>query len=211
MKYLHILIGTSLLIYTILNILKFGIGEILVCSTFFPTLIIAWFAFKKDLTGMMLAGMLIGIAIEYLTEIYWVYSMKVYIWRDVSLFVIMGWGYNFTFYILLSGVLSRLLFKSKNAFAADPKFIPMDMICGPVWFLSNELWGMKGLHLWNYSKYAGWTHTIPWLFNFPSEAIIGALFLCMVMPSFVRYWAHALSASGTIDHTMSAKRPAGAA
>lgn len=210
MKLFHLMVGIALLAYSVFNLPKFGIGEILVCSTFFPTLIITWFVFKKDVTGMLLAGMLIGLCIEFITEAYWNYSLIVYLYKDISLFVIMGWGYSFTLYLLLSGWLFRFIVRSKNVYAHDLRLLLMDIFIGPIWFLSNELLGMKGLHLWTYSECAGWTHPIPWLWGYPLEGVIGAIFLSTVMPSFVRYWAQPLSVSGLIDHRAPAPFPKGA-
>jgi hypothetical protein len=199
MRYIHSVLGILLVLYSFINMTDFGLGEWMVCATFFPIPIIAWYCFKKDLTGMLFSGMLLGVTIEYITEIYWDYSLHVYLWRDISLFVIMGWGYNFTFYILLSGFFIRKVTKIKDDLRPDPKLILFDMFLGPVWFLSNEFLGMKVLHLWTYSKATGWTNNVSWLWNYPMEGILGAFFLCITLPSFVRFGANAFSATGKID------------
>jgi len=51
---LHCTVAGFFLIYTLLNITNLGVGEISSISVSVAMLLIAWFAFKKNLSGMFL-------------------------------------------------------------------------------------------------------------------------------------------------------------
>ena len=187
MKYLHTVAGAAIIVYAAINCTKLGIGELLSFFQFWGIIIIAATVFKKDLTGMFFASMIFGAAFEWVTEAYWDYSLKVYLWRDISLFVIIGWGYSITIFVLLSNWIFGSLTRQKGTIKIDWRIIPCDMVVGTIWFVANEFLGMKILHLWAYSKASRWTHMVPGL-DYPIEGIIGTALFSVIMSAFVRFW-----------------------
>jgi hypothetical protein len=197
MKKLYIGIALCIGLYSIVNIPRFQTGEILSTITFIATLCVAWFLFKKDLTGMVAASMILGAAIEFLTAAYWDYHLSVYLFRKISLFVIMGWGYSITFFILISNTVFKKVTGRETVPAFDPRILLIDMVVGPVWFIANELIAMKILHLWEYSECSGW-HIDILGFGYPLEALIAVVLFSLVFPTFVRHWGKRFTLS--VEH-----------
>jgi hypothetical protein len=181
-----IVLALFLIFYFLWNIQKIGFGEWLASAIFILTITISFFI-GKDLTGMIFCGIIIGVFVEFLTEMYWDYSMKVYIYKDISLFVIMGWGYQFAFFVLLSNWLFKKVFRTNGDDAFKKRLLLFDTVFAPIFFIPHELIAMKWWHLWKYSDAAGWTHLVP-LINFPLEAILGSMLLGLLFPTFVRHW-----------------------
>ncbi len=197
MKTVHVLIALFYLVYTAFNISQAGTGEWLSLGVSVSGLLIAKLIFKKDLTGMFLAGMLMGLTIEYITETYWQYSFKLFIWPgnpiwgDISFFVILGWGYSFSMFVLFS----NWLFKKMTGLpVTNPLVMVFDAILAPLWFIPYEILGMQVLHLWKYTTCSKWTTLIP-ILNYPVEGVIGAMLFGLVLPSFVRLWGNKLRAT----------------
>ena len=197
MKIVHVLIGLFYIVYSGIHVTQLGIGEWLTLIIAIGGLLIAWFIFKKDLTGMYLAGMLMGLTIEYITEAYWKYSLKVFIWPnspiwgDISFYVFLAWGYSFSMFVLFSNWLFK---KMTRLPVTDARTIVFDMILSPLWFVPYEFFGMQILHLWGYTCCSGWTTIIPVL-NYPLEGVIGAMLFGLVLPSFVRHLGDELRAT----------------
>ena len=191
MKYLHWTIAFFYILYTSVHLSRLGIGEWASLLIFSCALLIARLVFKKNLTGMFLAGMILGAAVEFITEVYWDYHLNVYIWKDISLFVILGWGYSFSFFVLISNFVNRMMNSSKIIPPSNIRILLCDAALAPIWFIPNELIAMKVLHLWDYSAVSGFTQLIPWI-NYPLEAVIGSVALGMVMPTFIRHWEYEL-------------------
>ncbi|MBD3343615.1 MAG: hypothetical protein GF401_00980 [Chitinivibrionales bacterium] len=182
-----ILFFTVLGIYVLANVSLMGFGEWLATGTFIATWLLFKFVIHKDITGDLITGMIVGATVEYLTEAYWDYSMKVYIYKDISVFVIMGWGYSFTYFLYFSRILYKKLFNKNMVKLFDKRIILCDALVGPLWFIANEYVGMNIFHLWTYSSIAGWTHIIP-VIHYPLEGVIGSIFFSITFPTFVRYW-----------------------
>jgi hypothetical protein len=204
MKLIHVFIGLFYVIYPIIHVRAFhipgiqtfmGKGEWLSLVASFGGLLIAWLVFKKDLTGIYLAGMLMGLTVEYITAAYWTYHLNVYIWPGhhiwdrISFFIILGWGFSFSMFVLFS---NWIFTSTTHLPLTHPFIIIYDAILAPFWFIPYELLGMQKLHLWEYNvEISQWKTIIPFI-KYPLEGVIGALFFGMVLPSFVRYWGNAL-------------------
>jgi hypothetical protein len=190
MRYIHLAVAGLYAVYTIVHITQLGIGEWLTIAVAIGGLCITWMVFKKDITGMFLAGMLMGLMVEYITEAYWQYSFKVPIWRgahiwgDISLYVVLGWGYSFSMFVLFSDWAFK---KIMHVPALDKRILLFDAVLAPLWFIPYELLGMQGLHLWQYTSCSEWITIIP-ILNYPLEGVIGAALFGLVLPSFVRHW-----------------------
>jgi hypothetical protein len=194
MKYLHAILGLFYIIYAAINFSHLGIGEWLTIAVSLGGLLYARFVCKRDLTGMYLAGMLMGLMVEYITAAYWHYSLKVFvwpnarIWGDISLFVVLGWGYSFTMFVLFSNWLFR---KTTHLPLTSPWIILFDAVLAPFWFVPYELLGMHVLHLWEYTPCSGWNTIIP-VIDYPVEGVVGSILFGLVLPSFVRHWGEKL-------------------
>jgi hypothetical protein len=184
---LHCAVAGFYLVYTCLNITNLGVGEISSISVSVAMLLISWFVFKKNLTGMFLAGIMLGLSVEYLTEAYWEYYFNVFIYRDISLYVVMGWGYSFGIFILISNFIFAKLVGKKSPETFDKRIILCDAILGPLWFILHEFIGMNLLHLWKYTECSHWTHVIP-IIKYPIEGVVGAILFAAILPTFVRHW-----------------------
>lgn len=186
MKTVHIVIGLLIVVYIIANVTRLGIGEILSIVTCVTTLIVAAVIFKTDLSGMFLAGMLMGTTVEFITEAYWDYSFNIYIWRDIPFFVILGWGFSFSMFVKFSNFIFKIATGQKDTLI-DKRIIIFDAFLAPIWFIPYELLGMHALHLWKYSEVSNWNHILP-IIEFPLEGVVGAFLFGMVLPTFVRHW-----------------------
>jgi len=67
-------------------------GEIVAVLVVVLTYSILGLVLRKPVGRMMIGGMLLGLGIEFSTEPEWTYSLQCYVWRDVSPFVMIGWG-----------------------------------------------------------------------------------------------------------------------
>jgi hypothetical protein len=184
MKFLHIGIALFYLIYSIVNFPQLGFGEWLIIGVTCAGLLIGWLRFKKDLTGMFLAGVLMGLMVEYITEAYWHYNFKVFawpgnpIWGDISLYVVLGWGYSFSMFVLFT----NWVYTKAGVPLTKARTLFFDALLAPIWFIPYELLGMQVLHLWSYTPCSAWKSIIPGI-NYPIEGVIGSVLFGLVLPS----------------------------
>ena len=209
MKIVHVMLGLFYLVYTFFHIRQLGIGEIMSVTTTVISLLAAWFVFKKDLTGMFLSGIILGTAVEYLTEAYWDYTklmdangFNVFIYGDISLYVIMGWGFSFSVVILLSNWVFKSITRNNAELVVDARIIICDAVLGPVWFIMIEYLGMQVLHLWRYTECSNWTHIVP-VIQYPFEGVIGAVLFAAILPTFVRHWEKKFRFTGSVETIIS--------
>lgn len=207
MKYAHLAVALFYVVFTIVNIGSLGIGEWVAVAEAILFFVVTRGIMKKDYTGYYLAGMLVGLTVEYLTEAYWEYSLNVFfatttpIWNDISPYVVLGWGFSFTLFVAVSGWLFprvRALFGAAGvpgsaSAVMDPWHLLFDAALGIPYFVVYEIFGMKVLGLWRYLPVSKWTTMVPVL-DYPLEALIGAALFAMVLPAFVRSWGTRLRA-----------------
>lgn len=208
MKYLHLAIALYYVVLTLANYGSLGIGEwvsIVQTPAFF---FVTWFMMKRNYTGYYLAGVMMGLVVEYITEAYWEYSLNVFfakdtpVWNDISPYVVLGWGFSFTLFVLISDNLYpmvRRLFGSKVGggrvgAGTDPWHLVFDAALGVPYFVAYELFGMNLLGLWRYLPVTNWTTIVP-VIKYPLEALVGAALFAMVLPTFVRHWGPHLKAT----------------
>lgn len=155
------------------------------------TLIVSWWSisrlWKKPFWATFFAGMLTGLCVEYMTEPEWTYTMQLYIWRDVSPFVIVGWGVNFTWVILLSEKVCKLFFGRQAGTRWDKRLFISDALVGVLYFLGVELIGLHVLKVWQYNAILGWNTLIP-VIQYPLEGVVAILLFSLTFPWMIRYW-----------------------
>jgi hypothetical protein len=153
----------------------------------------SWWVFKYKLKQpffkLMLPGVLLGLAIEFMTEPEWTYFVQIYIWRDVSPFVIVSWGLMFTWLITCSDFIYQKIFETNLSLLRKSiwKIRLTDLIVGIPLFVGNELLGLHVLKVWKYNPILHWDTVIP-MIDYPVEAFVIIVFFIIAMPSAVRFW-----------------------
>ncbi len=155
--------------------------------------VFSWWFFNRQLhlsfLKTWLPGFLLGAAVEIMTEPEWTYAMQFYIWRDVSPFVMMGWGIMFSWMLFLSDKLYGVLFKVSLTGRApqDPRFWLTDVLVGVPFFLGNELFGLHILKSWKYNAVLQWNTMLPGI-DYPLEGLVAIVFFSLGLPAAVRFW-----------------------
>jgi hypothetical protein len=221
MKIAHLILASLILLYTLFNVSHLSTGEWTTLTIIITTLLAARFIWKRDLTGYFFAAIIFGVVIEYITEAYWIYDarfvkdmypnfkgMKVFLFpnsifhdRDLSFFIIIGWGFHLTFLTLISNwVFRKVTGQTSDAIQFAPSILACDGLVGIVWLTLNEILGMK-LNLWFYDKdISKWVPSVPIPLlgiSLPWESILGAGLLALITPTFLRHWQPYLRFSRT--------------
>ena len=150
-----------------------------------------WLAFRHlhwpGFWRMWTAGLLLGAAVEFMTEPEWRYDLQVYVWRDVSPFVMAGWGVMFAWVVALSDGLYRRWFGDRpGAGGLDPRRKLTDLLVGVPLLLGNELLGLHVLQVWRYAGILEWNTMLP-VIGYPWEGVVALVFFLLAMPAAVRY------------------------
>jgi len=152
---------------------------------------VSWVAISrlwhKPFWSLVFAGMLTGLCVEYMTEPAWTYFMQFYIWRDISPFVVIGWGINLTWVVLLSEKLCSIFFGKHAGMRGDKRLFLTDVLIGVPYFLGSELIGLHVLKVWQYNENLRWNTILPVL-HYPLEGVVAILFFSLAFPWMVRYW-----------------------
>jgi len=143
------------------------------------------FVLHRSIGRMMIGGMLLGLAIEFSTEPEWTYSLKCYLWRDVSPFVIIGWGAHMTWVVLFSEWLFKKIFGTEPG--NDFRLVITDVLAGVPILTTGELLGLHVLKIWKYEACLQWNTIIPGI-QYPVEGIIAMVPFVMGVPSVLRFW-----------------------
>jgi hypothetical protein len=160
-------------------------GEIVAVLVVVLTYSIFGLVFRKPVGRMMIGGMLLGLGIEFSTEPEWTYSLQCYVWRDVSPFVIIGWGAHMTWVVLLSEWLFRKVFRSDPD--NDFRLLITDVLAGVPLLTTGELLGLHVFRIWKYETCLQWNTMIPGI-QYPVEGLICMVPFVLGMPSVVRFW-----------------------
>ncbi len=164
-------------------------GELLTLAA----LLISWLVFryrlKRNFWHMWIPGAILGLAVEFMTEPEWTYSLQCYLWRDISPFVIAGWGIVFTWLVTISDYCYRKMFGAPPGTRGprDPRLWLTDIIVGIPLFLGNELFGLHIIKIWQYNTVLRWDTMIP-LIDYPLEGLVAIICFSLAVPAAVRYW-----------------------
>lgn len=153
---------------------------------------VVWYLFKRlakrNVRGDILAGIIIGIFIEFATEPLWNYHFNFTIYKDVPLGVILGWGVMFTLVTFVSEKLYLGILKRDSIKPYDKRIFLFDLLSAILIALPIETLGVKsGVWDYNYSILNWNWGNIP-ILNMPYEALVGYCLLMLIAPTFVRYW-----------------------
>ena len=99
--------------------------------------------------GYLLGGLWFGIQNEFLFEGCWTYSdaLKPFVWRDVPLVVVMGWG---TIGMLSMSISDRVRRRFPSISRPDILLLAVDIACYLVYGVIAEL-SMSNLGYWTYN------------------------------------------------------------
>ena len=153
---------------------------------------IIWFLFKrfgkKDVSGSLIAGSVIGLFLEFATEPLWIYHFKFTFYKDIAPSIVMGWGVLFTLVVEFSEKLYRVVLQERRVRMDDTRLFVFDVIAACVIAFPMETMGLKS-GVWDYNyPVLNWSWgTVP-VFQMPYEALVGYMLLMLVAPSFVRRW-----------------------
>ncbi|OVE77927.1 hypothetical protein BVX98_01630 [bacterium F11] len=152
-----------------------------------------WYIFKRfakrNIIGEIIAGIMIGVFLEFSTEPLWDYHFIITVYKgNTPLSVILGWGVMFAMVTFVSEKLYCWFFKQKQILAHDKRIFITDVIGGMLVGLPIEMSGLK-LGVWNYRyEVLDWNWGFLPFFNMPYEALMAYALLMLVGPTFVRYW-----------------------
>jgi len=155
-------------------------------------IVVVWVAFKRfakrDVSGGLLAGSLIGLMNEFITEPFWLYHFKINIYKDIPLSVIPAWGVLLVMVTFLSEKAYKAVFKINRINPKNYRILLFDIIIGVLVGFPVETIGIKfGAWEYNYDLLQWNWGNIPVL-GMPTEALIGYALFMLVFPSFVRHW-----------------------
>ncbi|MFA6092251.1 MAG: hypothetical protein WCU88_01705 [Elusimicrobiota bacterium] len=144
--------------------------------------------FKRNIAGDILAGIMIGVFIEFSTEPLWLYHFKLTYYKDTPISVPLGWGVMFAQICFLSEKLYCFLLKKDRIIPGDKRIFIFDVLGGALLGFPFETIGHHA-GIWDYNyKVLGWDWgTVPF-FGMPYEALVGYMLLMLTAPSFVRQW-----------------------
>jgi len=158
---------------------------------FFVQVPLVWYLLKRfagcDVSGMMIAGIVLGSFNEFATEPLWDYHFCITVYKDVPLGVLLGWGVLFSLVTFISEKLYRFFLKRKIE-EGDKRVFIFDILAGILFAFPVETLSLK-LGIWDYNYgILNWNWGEVPLFNMPLEALFGYCLFMLVGPSFVRSW-----------------------
>lgn len=157
---------------------------------------IIWWLFKRfakrNVLGEMIAGTMIGAFNEFATEPLWDYHLRLNIYKDTPLILVLGWGVMFTLVTFVSEKLYCRLLKKDRIEPYDKRIFLFDVLAGAlVCFPIETACAKLGLWTYRWDRLAWDWGNIP-VINMPLEALFGYSLLMLVGPTFVRYWERPL-------------------
>jgi len=167
---------------------------------------VLWYLFKRyarrDVSGQMIAGTLIGAFLEFSTEPLWQYHFKITVYKhNTPLSVVTGWGVMFTLVVFLSEKLYCFCLKKDSIVPHDKRILLFDALGALLIGLPLETWGLKS-GVWNYrNDILRWDWGTMPLFRMPYEALFGYTLLMLIAPTFVRYWQGAFTPDSSLSQT----------
>lgn len=172
-----------------MNLIYLWRGELLTLIALILSAYIMIKKMKQPFWRIWLHGFILGMAVEVMTEPEWTYSLQLYLWRDVSPFVMAGWGIMFTWLITFSDKLYYKIHGEKINVSQNKSnwIIVYDVLIGVPLFLANELSGLYILKIWKYNDVLQWQTMIP-IINYPLEGLISLILFIAGVSAAVRFW-----------------------
>ncbi|MCM2268150.1 MAG: hypothetical protein NDI60_10310 [Elusimicrobiales bacterium] len=164
---------------------------------------LVWYLFRRyggrDVSGSMLAGLLIGVFNEFATEPLWDYHLRLTFYKDAPVAILLCWAVMFTAVVNISSWLYRRTLKLPAVDPGDKRILLFDVAAAVIIAFPMETFCLK-LGIWTYRlDKLNWDWgTIP-LLGMPWEALAGYCLFMLIGPSFVRAWQEQFSFMKTGD------------
>ena len=158
---------------------------------------LVWYLFKRyarrDVSGSILAGALIGVFLEFSTEPLWTYHFRFTIYKDIAPSIFLGWGVLFTLVLFVSETLYKAVLRTARVRTGDKRLFVFDVAAACVIAFPMETIGHKA-GVWDYNHgVLNWSWgTVPF-FEMPYEALAAYALLMLIAPTFIRRWRDAFS------------------
>ncbi|MCK5358203.1 MAG: hypothetical protein KAJ48_07390 [Elusimicrobiales bacterium] len=165
---------------------------IIVEICFFLQIPLTWYLFKKfakrNVLGQLMAGTMLGAFNEFATQPLWNYHLKINIYKDTPLCIVLGWGVMFTVVTFISEKLYCFFLKKEKIEDGDKRIFIFDVFAGSLFSFPMETILLK-LGVWDYRyDLLNWNWGEIPFFKMPLEALFGYGLFMLIGPSFVRYW-----------------------
>lgn len=159
---------------------------------FFAQLPLTWWFFRRfarrNVSGEMIAGSMIGLFNEFATEPLWDYHFRINFYKDAPVGIVLGWGVMFALVVFASEKLYCAFLRKDRIEPHDKRIFIFDMLAGALIAFPVETLCLK-IGAWDYHwELLRWDWGRVPFFNMPYEALAGYMLLMLVGPTFVRYW-----------------------
>ena len=152
------------------------------------TALLFWMFLKRNVTGALVAGTMMGAYIEFATEPLWDYHFHINIYKDIPPGIVLGYGVMFTLAIFVSEKLYCLIFRRNSIEPYDKRIFFTDALAAPLIGLPLEKIGMLA-GAWDYNyELLNWSGVVIPIFGMPLEALIGYTLLMLAALTSIRYW-----------------------
>ena len=158
---------------------------------------LVWYLFKRfarrDVSGSIIAGAMIGVFLEFATEPLWTYHFRLTIYKDIAPSIFLGWGVLFTLVLFVSEKLYRAVLHTRRVRVEDKRLFVFDVAAALLVAFPMETMGHKA-GVWTYNESVlNWDWgTVPFV-RMPAEALVAYALLMLIAPTFVRRWRGAFS------------------
>ncbi|HOI43003.1 MAG TPA: hypothetical protein PK523_08665 [Elusimicrobiales bacterium] len=159
---------------------------------FFVQIPLVWWAFRRfarrNVTGEMIAGTIIGVFNEFATQPLWDYHFRFNIYKDTPLAVVLGWGVMFTLIVFVSEKLYLAALRKAVIEPKDKRIFIFDVLAASLIGFPLETAASKlGVWSYNYEVLAWDWGRVPF-FDMPWEVLTGYCLFMLIAPTFVRFW-----------------------
>jgi len=143
---------------------------------------------KRNITGDILAGAIVGLFLEFSTKPVNIYHFHITIYKDLPLIIPFDWGMMFAVTVYLSEKAYRFVLREPCIKPKDKRIFLFDVIIGTLVGFPLETAG-AWLGAWEYNLgKIHWTLGNVPIFHMPWETVIAYALIMLVGPTFVRYW-----------------------
>ncbi|MCB4757027.1 MAG: hypothetical protein LHV69_08405 [Elusimicrobia bacterium] len=153
---------------------------------------LVWYLFKhyakRNVLGDIIAGTIVGVLIEFITEPLWNYHFVITYFKDTPVTLPTSWGITFAIITYFSERLYCKFLEKDEVRLYDKRILVFDLVVGIPLGLLCEIIGLKsGIWEYNYGLLKWNWGEIPFV-HMPYEALVGYALLMLSVPTFVRYW-----------------------
>lgn len=143
---------------------------------------------KRDITGDMLIGTVLGVFSEFASEPLCDYYFSLTFYKDIPVIIPVAWGMMYAITVFISEKLYTRLTRLPAIRPGDKRVLALDVFSGMlVGFPLETIGTWAGIWTYNYNV-VNWTMPRIPVLNMPLEALIAYGLLMLTGPTIVRYW-----------------------